>query len=79
MKERLSSRDFFTFLEELWEAGPKVKYPNPDAWITYLMLERKSRNLRNRDETMAVQPRCITVKKRKKNKDIHNKELTALK
>lgn len=66
MKKRLSSQDFLTLSEALCEAGPKVKYQNPNAWTTYLILERKVRNLRNKDETMAVQPRCIIVKKRKK-------------
>jgi len=36
MSKRLSSKDFLRLFGELWQAGPKVKYHNPDAWLGYL-------------------------------------------
>ena len=36
MRKRLSSEDFLKRVEELWQAGPKVKYQNPSAWIAFL-------------------------------------------
>lgn len=37
MNKRLSSKDFLTLAEALWEGNAKVKYQNPDAWINYLV------------------------------------------
>ena len=33
MRRRLSSEDFITFYDALWEKGPTVKYRKPDAWM----------------------------------------------
>jgi len=35
--KRLSHEDFHKLLEAVWEAGPEVKYKNPDAWITHMI------------------------------------------
>jgi hypothetical protein len=34
--KRLSSEDFLKIAEALWKGDAKVKYQNPDAWISYL-------------------------------------------
>jgi len=36
MRRRLSSEDFMTFYDALWERGPTVKYRNSDGWISFL-------------------------------------------
>ena len=36
MGKRISSEDFLLLAEALWEGKAKVKYKNPDAWISYL-------------------------------------------
>lgn len=38
MNKRLSSKDFLTLAETIWEGNVKVKYQNPDAWISYLAI-----------------------------------------
>ena len=43
MRKRLSSEDFLKRAEELWQAGPKVKYQNPNAWIAFLELWKEQR------------------------------------
>jgi len=35
MSRRLSSQDFLALAETLWQAGPKVKYQNPDGWMSH--------------------------------------------
>lgn len=48
MSKRLSSKDFLKLAENFWEAGPKVKYQNPDVWIAYLI----KRALMEKEEEM---------------------------
>jgi hypothetical protein len=36
LSKRLSREDFLEFLEVIFEEGPLVKYPNPDAWVRSL-------------------------------------------
>jgi len=35
-RRRLTSKDFFKLAEVLLEAGPKIKYRNPNAWMCHL-------------------------------------------
>jgi hypothetical protein len=32
MKRRLSREDFLELFDLVWEAGPSVRYQNPDNW-----------------------------------------------
>ena len=32
MRRRMSSKDFLKFFDCIWEAGPTVRYQNPDKW-----------------------------------------------
>ena len=36
MRNRLSRKEFLKLMDELWQSGPKVKYQNPDAWVSHL-------------------------------------------
>lgn len=64
MRKRLSSEEFLKVAEQLWQVGPKVRYKNPDAWITYLVFWRNLGELQ-KSETTIVPPRCKIVKKPK--------------
>jgi hypothetical protein len=44
MSKRLSSNDFLTIAKALWEGNVKVKYQNPDAWISYLFSNLTSKS-----------------------------------
>jgi hypothetical protein len=32
MKKKSSNKEFVEKFEQLWKAGPEVKYENPEAW-----------------------------------------------
>jgi hypothetical protein len=38
MNKRLSSRKFLEYVEAMYEEGPPVKYPSPDAWVRAMPL-----------------------------------------
>jgi hypothetical protein len=33
MNKRLTSKKFLEYVEAMYEEGPPVKYPSPDAWV----------------------------------------------
>jgi hypothetical protein len=38
MNKRLSRKEFLKCVEAMYEEGPPVKYPSPDAWVRAIPL-----------------------------------------